>query len=126
MRLARNRALRVTQKTINDKGQRQHHQRIQLECCNRMQVQQLMKSARRSAARTLPTGYRPERTLWEETNLGGIKNEKQDSHSRQPQPDRSSDSKLPGPIGSHVDKMKISHDLKSAATRKPEPLRNIV
>src|SRR6266849_1045802 len=56
--LPRERASGESQQTVNDERQRQHHQRIQLERSNRVQVQQLMKSARRPAARTLPTGQR--------------------------------------------------------------------
>jgi len=124
MRLAGNGALRVTQKTINDEGQRQHHQRIQLESSNRVQVQQLMKSARRPAARTLQTGQRTKGTLREKTNLSRIKDEEQDSHGRETQPNGSRNRELATPISSHVNKMKVSHDRKTAAhSLRPEPLR---
>ena len=46
LRLTSNRALRVTEKTVNNKRQGQHEERIKLECRDGMEMQQLIARAR--------------------------------------------------------------------------------
>ena len=60
---AGDRALRESEESVNDEGQRQHHQRVQLESSDRMQMQQLVKSTRRAAARALATSQQTKRAL---------------------------------------------------------------
>ena len=63
MRLTRNRALRETEESVNNERQRHHHQRIQLEGRERMQMQQLITGAGRAATRALPARYHAKGTL---------------------------------------------------------------
>ena len=78
-----------------------------------MEMEQLVKGARRPAPRALPTRHRAERTLGEESHLGWIKDKEQNSRGGQSQPNSGGNCTLPGFIGGRVNKMKIRHDLKT-------------
>ena len=78
-----------------------------------MEMEQLVKGARRPAPRALPTRHRAERTLGEESHPGWIKDKEQNSRGGQSQPNSGGKGQLPTPIDGHMNKMKISHDLKT-------------
>src|SRR5207244_1361243 len=110
--LARDRAPGKSKKAVNDKGQRQNHQRIQLKGRDWMQVQQLITGARRSAAGTLIASEQKKWALrkplvgW----TGRIEEKQKDRSRGNRHPSRRRNGKLSSTIGGDVNKMKIRHD----------------
>src|SRR6185503_9983665 len=55
-----------------------------------------------------------------------VKEEEKEAASRQPQPDRRRNRELPASVGSHMNKVKISHGRKTAAHQKRVAAGNIL
>ena len=88
LRFSGNRAPGITQKRERDKRQRHHEKRVELESRDRMQMQQLITSARGAASRTLPAGHQSKRTLRKPLigRTGRIEKEKEQRSCRETRP----------------------------------------
>src|SRR6266542_5397791 len=113
LRLAGDRAPGESEQAVHDERQCQHHQRIQLERRDWMQMKKLVQPARRTAARALEARQHTERTLGKELicRTRGIEEKKKYRSGGQPQPNRRGNCALSNEICSDVNKMKIRHDL---------------
>ena len=119
---------RESQKAVDDERQRQHHERIELERGNRVQVDKLIARARRAATGTLETGQQPKRAFGEEliARQGWIKKKQEDTDRCESQPNKRRDRQLARAVGGRLNKVKASHDLKGIGMRRVPPCLGIV